>query len=464
LGGDIDGEFIADNSGYSVSMNAAGDRIAIGAPYNSGAIYDTNLTSGSVRVYRLDTTTLLWVPLGQDIDGETTTDTSGYSVSMNEIGDRVAIGAPYNNGNGDYSGSVRVYLLNTTTSLWDKLGNDIDGNVGNISGHSVSINAIGDRVAIGAIGTGTNSGSVQVYKLNTTTSPLRWDKLGNGITGVTTFELSGYSVSINAIGDRIAIGAIAATDSGCVRVYKFNNTTLLWVPLGQDIYGEASNDTSGFSVSMNAIGDRVAIGGPYNDSNGLNSGSVRVYELNLSDLWVQLGGDIDGEANSDQSGYSVSMNADGNRVAIGAPLNGGLNNAQPSSGSVRVYELNTTTSPASWVQLGNDIDGKASGNRFGSSVSMNAIGDRVGMGAIVNEYYNTANTKMNSAQVYELGTKSIIKSNLHTGPTGPPGPRGYQGIPGTSSSFMLRYYYSVLQYSNNNGSTWINVPNVPSGK
>jgi hypothetical protein len=116
------------------------------------------------------------------------------------------------------------------------------------------------------------------------------------------------------------------------------------------------------------------------------------------------------------------------------------------------------------VQLGNDIDGKASGNRFGSSVSMNAIGDRVGMGAIVNEYYNTANTKMNSAQVYELGTKSIIKSNLHTGPTGPPGPRGYQGIPGTSSSFMLRYYYSVLQYSNNNGSTWINVPNVPSGK
>ena len=34
--------------------------------------------------------------------------------------------------------------------------------------------------------------------------------------------------------------------------------------------------------------------------------------------WIQQGQDIDGEAASDNSGYSVSMNAAGDRVAIGA--------------------------------------------------------------------------------------------------------------------------------------------------
>ena len=33
---------------------------------------------------------------------------------------------------------------------------------------------------------------------------------------------------------------------------------------------------------------------------------------------AQLGSDIDGEAQSDNSGISVSMNSDGDRVAIGA--------------------------------------------------------------------------------------------------------------------------------------------------
>ncbi len=36
LGGDIDGEAAGDWSGRSVSLNSAGDRVAIGAIYNDG--------------------------------------------------------------------------------------------------------------------------------------------------------------------------------------------------------------------------------------------------------------------------------------------------------------------------------------------------------------------------------------------------------------------------------------------
>jgi hypothetical protein len=38
---------------------------------------------------------------------------------------------------------------------------------------------------------------------------------------------------------------------------------------------------------------------------------------------TQLGTDIDGEATNDESGSSVSLSADGSTVAIGAPYNGG---------------------------------------------------------------------------------------------------------------------------------------------
>ena len=76
--------------------------------------------------------------------------------------------------------------------------------------------------------------------------------------------------------------------------------------LGIDIDGEAASDRSGRGVSTNATGNRVAIGATQNDGNGSSSGHVRIYEWDGT-AWTQLGTDIDGEAASDQSGYSVSL-------------------------------------------------------------------------------------------------------------------------------------------------------------
>ena len=59
--------------------------------------------------------------------------------------------------------------------------------------------------------------------------------------------------------------------------------------------------------------------------------------------WILKGGDIDGEATYDYSGYSVSLSADGSTVAIGAFWN---RDNGVFSGHVRVYALvSPTTSP-----------------------------------------------------------------------------------------------------------------------
>ena len=108
-----------------------------------------------------------------------------------------------------------------------------------------------------------------------------------------------------------------------------------WVQLGSDIDGEAIGDMSGRAVSLSSDGTIVAIGAYSNDVNGTSSGHVRVYSWNGS-AWVQRGSDIDGEAVLDYFGYSVSLNSDGTIVAIGAYGNDG---GGDNSGHVRVYKF-----------------------------------------------------------------------------------------------------------------------------
>lgn len=47
-------------------------------------------------------------------------------------------------------------------------------------------------------------------------------------------------------------------------------------------------------------------------------GALGASPVKASDSWNQLGGDIDGEAAADESGYAVATNDDGSRVIVGA--------------------------------------------------------------------------------------------------------------------------------------------------
>ena len=230
-------------------------------------------------------------------------------------------------------------------------------------------------------------------------------QLGVDIDGLFSGNESGRSVAINGIGNIIAIGAPRnANDRGGVFVYEYNGSS--WVQLGTTIIGESLGDESAAlqGLSINKSGNRVAIGARLNDGNGDSSGHVRIYEYNAS-AWIQLGSDIDGEAISDQSGSSVSMNNSGNLVVIGARFNNG-NGA--SSGHVRIYEYNGSN----WIQLGTDIDGEASSDEFGYSVSVNDSGERAVIGAPLND--GNGNTS-GHVRVYILASLSIERNNFSDG-------------------------------------------------
>ena len=301
LGADIDGEAAGDQSGYSVSLSDDGIIVAIGARYNDG----NGSWSGHVRVYEYFHGS--WSQLGADIDGEAAGDQTGYSVSLSDDGTIVAIGAPSNDGNGSYAGHVRVYEY--SNGSWSQLGADIDGEAaGDKSGISVSLSDDGTIMAIGAFnnsnGNGTDAGHVRVYQYASGS----WSQLGSDIDGEGAVDYSGNSVSLSDDGTIVAIGAPnnsgSGISSGHVRVYGYSNGS--WSQLGADIDAEAADDLSGQSVSLSDDGTIVAIGAYGNDGNGSWSGHVRVYGYS-NGSWSQIGADIDGEAAGDRSGYSVSL-------------------------------------------------------------------------------------------------------------------------------------------------------------
>ena len=348
LGVDIAGEASWDESGESVSLSADGKTVAaIGAVGNDGNGITTS-SRGHTRVFRWIQSKNMWEQMGNDMDGETSGDLSGNSVSLSSDGETVAIGAYGNGGNGSGGGSghTRVFKWNPFTKTWVQMGNDMDGEQsGDSSGRSVSfLSSDGEIVAIGAHGNdgnGSISGHTRVFKWNPFTKT--WEQMGNDIDGESSFDYSGESVLLSANGMTVAIGARYndgnGNQSGHTRVFRWNQSKNTWQQMGKDVDGEAtSGDASGWSVSLSSDGEIVAIGALGNDGNGIGSGHTCVFRWNPStNTWEQMGKDImDGEAIDDKSGSSVSLSANGETVAIGAVGNDGNGSG---SGHVRVYSV-----------------------------------------------------------------------------------------------------------------------------
>ena len=198
----------------------------------------------------------------------------------------MAIGAEYNDGNGSASGHVRIFQWIESASTWTQVGADIDGEArSDFSGSSVSLSSDAKTVAIGAEfndGNGARSGHVRIFQW--TESASTWTQVGADIDGEASDDESGFSVSLSSDGKTVAIGAVGndgnGSRSGHVRIFQWTESTSAWIQVGADIDGEERGDLSGKSVSLSSDGKSVAIGSEDNDGNGTRSGHVRIFQWN----------------------------------------------------------------------------------------------------------------------------------------------------------------------------------------
>lgn len=320
IGQDVDGEVAYDHSGYAVSINAEGDIMAVGSPLNDDG--------GEVRVYNLIENQ--WIQMGSSLTGEAINDDSGSALSLNASGTIIAIGAHYNN---SWSGHVRVYQFVEDT--WVQMGSDIDGNpvgepVDDHFGISVDLSSDGLTLVAGAWGNdaaGSNAGQVRVFEFVAD----EWILKGSVINGEFGYSQAGHGVSISSNGERIAFSS-PGTYGGRVRIFEY--LVDAWVQLGNSIDGEVNTDMS-TPLDLNAEGSVVVIGAKMNDDSGTDAGQARVFQYK-DGTWTQKGEDFEGEASYDRLGYSVSMNGIGDIVAISAPSHAYISN---NTGYVRLFQF-----------------------------------------------------------------------------------------------------------------------------
>jgi hypothetical protein len=399
----------ADNDvlGTSVAVSADARTIVIGA---SGYNEDDSKT-GYVKVYRTSDDSGNRAQLGETVYGDNTGDQFGWSVDINVDGNTIVIGSPGDNRKNDRPGFVRVFSLegdlDSGTDAWTQVGNDITGEAsGDEFGTSVSISQDGMTIAVGADWNdgvnGVGSGHVRIYRMDD--SRLEWVQIGEDIEGEAASDYSGFSVSLSADGNRVAIGspwnADNSIDSGHVKVYQVDSAGSSWEQLGQTLNGDNAHDYSGKSVDLSPDGNTLAIGSPGYWEDNDRPGYVRVYSLKVGDdtgisSWDQIGQNIIGEANGDDFGISVSLSNDGRAIAVGAWGNDGENGV--ALGHVRVYRMHDSQSD--WIQVGDDIDGGAAYDNSGTSVSLSADGSKVAIGSPVN---NDNGVDAGNVQVYIL--------------------------------------------------------------
>ena len=362
IGDDIAGEAADDRSGWSLALSADGSIVAIGSDLN-------NSWRGQVEVY--ENVGGAWTQIGEDIEGENFQDISATSISLSDDGSIIAIGAPRSDGIANNSGHVRVF--ENLGGSWMQIGQDIDGEQeqGRL-GNSVALNGEGNIVAIGASQNdqnGTNTGEVKVYENIDGT----WTQFGGDINGVVEFEDSGSEVALSQDGNIVAISSASSNanglHSGLVRIFEYLGG--VWTQIGEDINGEASEDYFGWSLALSASGNVIAIGALWNDDNGFNSGHVKIYQ-NIGGEWTQIGENINGEAASDESGFSVDISDDGSTVAIGAKANDGNGDF---SGHVRVLDLSSIILSLPGYDLQNNIC--IFPIPSDESISINGIGDDI---------------------------------------------------------------------------------------
>ena len=279
------------------------------------------------------------------------------------------------NKKGKTQDTAKTATINIT---WEEPSPPLIGNrAGDELGTAVALSADGSILAVGAAGSYVDLDRIGYVKLYMSRNGTNWEQIGVDIKGNVTGDNFGASVALSADGTALAVGApsfgVDSADKnatpGYFRVYSIvggDDSLPNWKQIGQEIKGEAPADNFGAAVSISGDGKTVAVSGMRNDGNGTNSGHVRIYHINESGYvwtqlgnnaeekqsnssgwiedkefyWTQLGEDIDGEATEDLSGYSLSLSRDGRTVAIGSPYNTG--GPDLYSGQVRVYFYDNT--------------------------------------------------------------------------------------------------------------------------
>ncbi len=366
----------SDRFGYSVSLSADGNLIAVGAPGEASAATGINEEQNDNTANRSGAA-YTFVRSGDDwqqqayIKASNTTAFArfGWDVSLNADGNTLAVGAraeasflPIVEGeqnSEEFLGRGAVYVFNLTNNLWQQQAfiktGTFDG--GDFFGDVVALSADGNTLAVG--NRGEDSAAV----------------------GINADALSGSAEESGAAYVYVRIGETWQEQA----YIKANNTD------ARDQFGAAiSISSDGNTLAVSAVNEDSAantINGNQSNNSTVESGAVYVY-VREGELWQQQAYIKASNAGvSDVFGQAVSLSRDGNTLAVGAVdedsavtgINGDeFDGASPNSGAVYVYARTSGIwQQTAYVKASNT----GANDRFGDALALDENGDTLAVGA-----------------------------------------------------------------------------------
>ena len=195
------------------------------------------------------------------------------------------------------------------------------GASGDSFGGAVVVSADGSTLAVGALNSNGDQGSVTVFGR----SGGKWvqqEVLTDANGGAK--DWFGYSMAISRDGNTLAIGAVYADVSGKAdqgNVLVFARSGGAWT-LQKTLVGEAgaAGDVFGVAVAISDDGNTLAIGAAGDDVGSVaDKGSATVFVRKGNDWSLQSVLTDDNGAAKANFGSSVSLSSDGNTLAVGGP-------------------------------------------------------------------------------------------------------------------------------------------------
>jgi len=439
---------LGDWFGSAVALNAAGDRLAVGAYGDNGAS-GTAFNSGAVRLFSFTDTSFAGGSLqatigrgytvGKDVNFSTleNNDYFGISLAFNAAGDRLAVGAYGDDGAGNLAlDSGAAYLFSFADS--------------NFNGASLQA----------TIGKGYTGGkNVDVANL----------------AGADAF---GSAVALNAAGDRLAVGAYAddgagnlATDSGALYQFGFSDTNFSGASL-QTVFGKGYNaanqvdvttlqagDRFGSAVAINGVGNRLAVGANGDDGAGnlvADAGAVYLFSK-LTDSITGASSFTDRQSDSVtfsdteletilSAGTNVVLQAN-NDITVASAVT--VNNAGGNGGKLTLqagrninFNANVTTDNGDLLAVAGDPGAIASERdagtptlTIGNGVTINAGSGVVNLAAVGGNFINNSGsaTPISASQWYVYSTDPAANTLGGMTPTGKHYNQAY--VAGTTPSY-----------------------------
>jgi hypothetical protein len=281
----------------------------------------------------------------------------------------------------------------------------LDRTIGDYYGAAMAINSDMSRAVIGSPRkvSGTILACGQVYHMTRSGSVWTQETVLTAIDKAVN-DNYGCSISLTSDGLRMAVGANGRSSGGTTTsgaVYHYTRSGTTWTLESTLVASDkAIGDGFGTSVSLSADGLRMAVGAAYRDSGAIiDSGAVYHY-TRAGSVWTLESTMIASDkVTNDWFGSAVALSGDGLRLAVGASRRSF--NSIPNCGAVYHY----TRSGSVWTQesilTASDY---ARNDYFGSSVSLSTTGNLMSVGA----YGKTTGSMLAGGKVYNLTRTGFI--------------------------------------------------------